>query len=195
MTQILNPARRLRSLATILGMAALLYGIAGCSNTPPPLSALAKGAMAKMVVTTAPQPAPTTPFVGADGKPHTVAEFTGKVTVVNLWAKWCAPCMAEIPSLARLQAAYAGKPLAVVAVSLGKGEDEAAGHAFIDRNAPLTWYSDPQYHLPYDFKPVVQDLPTTVIYDKKGVERARLTAGADWAGAEARAVIDRLLAE
>jgi hypothetical protein len=42
---------------------------------------------------------------------------------------------------------------------------------------------------------VVENMPTTIIYDKKGVERARMSGGADWSGPDARAVVDRLLQE
>ena len=47
-----------------------------------------------------------------------IADFKGKVVVVNIWATWCAPCVAEMPTLAKLQAAYAGKGVEVVAVSI-----------------------------------------------------------------------------
>ncbi|MEO9213334.1 MAG: TlpA disulfide reductase family protein [Caulobacteraceae bacterium] len=151
--------------------------------------------MAKLVPTRDPAPAPATVFTDAAGAPHTLAEFRGKVAVVNVWANWCAPCKAEIPSLAALATAYAAKPLAVVAVSVGKGEDETAGHAFIDRNPPLTFYTEPTYKLAYAFRPTIDNMPTTILYDRRGVERARLAGGADWTGPDARRVIDALLAE
>jgi hypothetical protein len=84
--------------------------------------------------------------------------------------------------------------VAVVPISVGKGDDESAGHRFIDRNPPLTFYTEPTYKLAFDFKPVVEGMPTTLIYDRHGVERARLVGGADWSGRDARAVIDSLLA-
>ncbi len=177
------------------GLAAVLYALAGCSNTPGALKPLARGAMAKLTVTDQPAPEPDTPFKDAVGHPHTLAEFRGKVAIVNVWANWCAPCKAEIPSLARLQVAYADKPVAVVAVSVGKGDDEAAGHAFIERNPPLAFYTEPTYALTFAFKPVVDGMPTTILYDRQGVERARLTGGADWSSPDARAVVDSLLAE
>jgi len=136
--------------------------------------------MAKLVLTEHPAAAPATVFADATGKPHSVAEFKGRVAIVNLWANWCAPCKAEIPSLARLASAYAGKPLAIAAVSVGKAEDETAGHAFLDKNPPLTFYTEPTYALAYAFKPPIDEMPTTIIYDRKGVERARLSGGADW---------------
>ncbi len=192
MSQIPPPSpTRLLALAGVL---ALLYGMAGCSKSPGDLQGLAHGAMAKLKVTAHPAPAPATPFADAAGRTHTLAEFKGKVAIVNLWANWCAPCKAEIPSLAKLATAYAGKPLAVVAVSVGKAEDETAGHAFIDRNPPLAFYTEPTYALAYAFKPPVDEMPTTVLYDKTGVERARLAGGADWSGPAAKAVIESLMA-
>ena len=203
MNEILEPrhparsrARRLltRAVATA-DLVAVLYALGGCSNTPGDLKPLAKGAMAKLTVSDNPNPQPDTIFKDAVGHPHTLAEFKGKVAIVNVWANWCAPCKEEIPSLARLQTAYVGKAVAVVPVSVGKGDDESAGHAFIDRNPPLAFYTEPTYALTYAFKPMVDGMPTTIIYDRKGVERARLAGGADWSGPDARAVVDSLLAE
>ena len=193
MSQI--PARSRAPALALVGVAlALLYGIAGCSKTPGDLKSLAKGAMAKLIVTEHPAPAPATVFADAAGKPHTLAEFKGKVAIVNVWANWCVPCKAEIPSLAKLATTYAGKPLTIVPISVGKAEDETAGHAFIDKNPPLTFYTEPTYALAYAFKPPIDEMPTTVIYDRKGVERARLAGGADWSGPDASAVMDALIA-
>jgi thiol-disulfide isomerase/thioredoxin len=187
MNEILPAAGRRLMLAG--ATAALLYGMAGCSKP------LATGAMAKLVMSEHPAAAPATVFTDAAGAPHTLAEFKGKVAIVNVWANWCAPCKAEIPSLAKLAVAYAGKPVAVVPISVGKGEDETAGHAFIDRNPPLKFYTEPNYRLAFAFRPAIEDMPTTIIFDRKGVERARLAGGADWSGKDARRVIDSLLSE
>ncbi|MBA3811672.1 MAG: TlpA family protein disulfide reductase [Caulobacteraceae bacterium] len=190
-----SPAGRPARLAALAAVSAILCAAAGCSNSPGDLKPLAKGAMTKLEISRRPVPAPATAFADAAGKTHTLAEFKGKVAVVNLWANWCAPCKAEIPSLAKLETAYSGKAVAVVPISLGKGPDEAAGHAFIDRNPPLSFYTEPSYALAFALKPPVENMPTTILYDRKGVERARLAGGADWSSREARAVIDSLLAE
>ncbi len=189
-----TPARDWR-FTILTTMIAVLYSIAGCSKPPANLKSLAHGAMAKLMVTDHPAAAPNTVFSDAAGKPHTLADFKGKVAIVNIWANWCAPCKAEIPSLAKLQAAYVHKPLAVAAISVGKGDDEAAGHRFIDKNPPLTFYTEPSYKLAYAFKPMIDGMPTTIIFDRNGVERARLAGGADWSGPDARAVINFVLAE
>lgn len=176
-------------------MTALLYALAGCSNPQGNLAGLATGTMAKLEIDRSPAPAPTTPFHDAAGATRRIGDFAGKVAVVNLWANWCVPCKAEIPSLAKLQSAYAGKPLAVVPINVGKDEDERAGRAFIEKNPPLVFYTEPTYALAFAFKPPVAAMPTTLIFDKHGRERARLAGGADWSSAQARRVIDALLAE
>jgi thiol-disulfide isomerase/thioredoxin len=186
-----NPSRAL-ALATL---AALLYGLVGCSNTPANLQGAAKGAMANLQVSKAPAPEPTTPFKDAAGNIHTLADFKGKVLLVNLWANWCAPCKEEIPSLAKLQTEFAGKDVAVVPISVGKGDDETLGHAFLDRNPPLAFYTEPTYALAFAFRPPIEGMPTTVLYDRRGVEQARLVGGADWSGPDAKRVIDLLLAQ
>jgi thiol-disulfide isomerase/thioredoxin len=151
--------------------------------------------MAALTVSAHPGLAPEVPFKDADGAQHSLADFKGKVTLVNFWAIWCPPCKAEIPSLAALAKAEAGKPVAIVTINLGKAEDEAAGRAFIARNPPLAFYTDPSYALAYALKPPAGDLPVTVLYDKNGVERARLAGGADWSSPEAKAVVAALLAQ
>ena len=82
--------------------------------------------------------------------------------------------------------------MAILPVSVGKGEDEAAGHQFIDRSPPLAFYSEPTYALAFALKPPIAGMPTTILYDRRGVERARLVGGADWSGPDARAVVDYL---
>jgi thiol-disulfide isomerase/thioredoxin len=134
-------------------------------------------------------------FYDAGGKPLKVADLKGKVLVVNLWATWCAPCKIEMPQLAKLQAAYAGQPVAVVAISIDKPEKLADAKAFIAQNAPLAFYNDPDAKLPWALKPPASGMPTTVIYGKDGFERGRVSGEAEWAGEGAKAVIDKVLAE
>src|SRR5712692_2941096 len=74
----------------------------------------------EFIPVTPPQPAPEAIFTDVDGKPASLADFKGKPAVVNLWATWCQPCLKEMPSLERLQAALDGK-LTVAAVSEDRG--------------------------------------------------------------------------
>ncbi|MGH6970410.1 MAG: TlpA family protein disulfide reductase, partial [Caulobacteraceae bacterium] len=170
-----------------------LYVIPGCTSKPAgDLASLAHGQMKTLKVEASPQPAPTTTFTDASGKTHTLAEFKGKAVVLNLWATWCAPCVAEMPTLAQLARETAGQPLVVVPVSVDRVEDRANAEAFIAKRPPLPFYSDPNYALAFAVKPPVAGLPTTLLIDRAGKVVARVAGGADWSGGDARKVVEAL---
>jgi thiol-disulfide isomerase/thioredoxin len=186
------------AILAVLGIGALaaLYVIVSASMKPGSeegLSTLARGEMAKLVVAPEDKPAPTTTFVDASGKKLTLKDFEGQVAVVNLWATWCGPCKIEMPTLAKLQSAYANKPVRVVAISVDRAEDAADARKFIAQHAPLGFYHDPAYALAFALDPRVEGLPTTIIYGRNGKEAARLPGDTDWASPDARAVIDKVL--
>lgn len=188
-------------LLAVAGVAALavLYAILHGANKPrgasAGLSGLNRGTMEELAPATPPKPAPATSFADGSGKTMTLADFKGQVVVVNLWATWCAPCKIEMPTLAKLQTAYAGRPVKVIALSVDRAEDAGEAKAFLAKHAPLQFYQDPQYAMAFAMQPRVEGLPTTVIYGADGLERARLAGEADWTSKEARAVIDAVLAQ
>ncbi|MGH9579047.1 MAG: TlpA disulfide reductase family protein, partial [Terriglobales bacterium] len=57
-----------------------------------------------------------------EGRQHRLADYRGKVVLINFWATWCAPCLAEMPSIGKLRASLAGQPFAVLAVNLAEPE-------------------------------------------------------------------------
>jgi thiol-disulfide isomerase/thioredoxin len=190
--------------AALIGVAAVIYIIAQAS-TKPAAPGVAAGPVAappaethdvaaKLEHPADGQAPPAYAFVDAQGKKVTPADFKGQVVVMNLWATWCAPCKIEMPTLAKLQQAYAGKPVKVVAVSIDKAEALAEAKAFIAGNAPLAFYNDPDAKLPWALKPAATGMPTTLILGKDGLERGRISGEADWSGPGAKAVIDKALA-
>ena len=192
--------------AAAIGVAAVVYIIAQSPTKPPSQSPVgASGAVPVAAVThdvakKLEHPAdgaapPAYAFFDAAGKKVTAADFKGKVVVMNLWATWCAPCKLEMPTLAKLAQAYAGKPVAVVAVSIDKADALAEAKAFIVGNAPLAFYNDPDAKLPWALKPTANGMPTTIILGKDGLERGRISGEADWNGEGAKQVIDKILAQ
>jgi len=182
----------------VVGVAAVLYIIAQASINPRQetgLKAYATGAMAKFAAPAEAGPAPAASFLGAKDEPVRIADFKGKVVVLNLWATWCGPCVIEMPTLAKLAAEYEGKPVEVVALSVDNAEAKDKARTFIAQHAPLKFYNDPKLALPFALKPAAVGMPTTVIFGRDGVERGRLSGGADWSGREARALIDHVAAE
>ena len=139
--------------------------------------------------------APSVAFKDADDKPVTLSAFKGKVVLVNLWATWCAPCKAEMPALAALQARYAGKDLVIVPLSIDSETARDKARAFIGQNAPLKLYRDPDYVLPPAFSPPVMGVPASFFIDRQGRVRGQVNGDADWTGAAAKSAIDQLLAE
>jgi thiol-disulfide isomerase/thioredoxin len=183
----------------LVGVAAILYVIVAAISKPKDatgLSQLARGEMAKLELPApgAGAPPPDQPLLDPQGKSVTLGQLkSGGVTIVNLWATWCAPCRMEMPSLAKLQAAYPGR-LQVIAVAMEKPEARETARTFIAQYPPLAFYQDPKLAMTFALSPPAEGLPTTVIYDRTGHERARLTGGADWNSPQARAVVEALLA-
>lgn len=62
-----------------------------------------------------------TPFYDRDGISHTLSSYRGKAVLVNFWATWCVPCIAEMPSLDQLAAAHTNTDLSVLTISIDKG--------------------------------------------------------------------------
>jgi thiol-disulfide isomerase/thioredoxin len=194
----LGPLKWVIGAVLLIGVAAVLYVMAQASFKPAgvvDLNEFKKASLAKLDVPAQPRAAPATVFTDGAGKPHTLADFKGQVVVMNLWATWCGPCKEEMPTLAKLQAVYATQPVKVVALSVDREKDYAAADQFIAAHTPLTVYRDPGYKFAFGMTPAAEGFPTTVIYDRKGMERARLSGGADWSSPEAREVVERLLKE
>jgi thiol-disulfide isomerase/thioredoxin len=195
--QAQGKARRtpwLFGLATVV-VAAVLYVIVAHGFKPADgnLKDLATGAMAKLQVPDAPRGEPDASFSGPSSQILHLADFKGQVLVVNFWATWCAPCVQEMPTLAKLQSAFAGQPVRVMAISLDRSEDTAFAQRFILKHAPLAFYQDPKYALLFSLDPRPAGVPVTVIFDRNGHERARLEGAADWSSPQAKAVLNSVL--
>jgi thiol-disulfide isomerase/thioredoxin len=185
----------LAGLAVIVVAAAVYVMLSGRFKPPGDLKSLTQGSMAKLTVAAQPVTQPDTAFQGPDGKTLHISDFKGQVVVVNLWATWCGPCKAEMPSLAKLQGLYAQKPLKVVAISVDRPEDADLARAFLKQHGGLDLYQDPKYAMAFSLTPRAEGVPTTVIFGRDGREVARLSGGAEWSTPEARKVMDAVLAQ
>jgi peroxiredoxin len=67
-------------------------------------------------------PAPALDLKDMEGKEHRLADYKGRVVLINFWATWCAPCRDEMPSIRRLRDKFAGRPFVVLAVNLDEPE-------------------------------------------------------------------------
>lgn len=133
-------------------------------------------------------PAPDFAFLDPDGGEKTLKDFAGKPILVNLWATWCAPCVAEMPTLDRVAATHGPKGLTVLTISQDNQGLKAVRPFFDKHSLPhLKGWADPENHLGFHYATGL--LPTTVIYDAQGKEMVRVIGAMDWEGAEAKALI------
>ena len=131
-------------------------------------------------------------FVDADGGEHTLASLRGRGMVVNLWATWCRPCIAEMPSLAVLSKALAPHDIAVLPLSSDRGGAKVVSAWYEAHDVTgLPVLLDPRGALARAWGS--QGIPTTHVIDRDGKERARLEGAADWSSAATIALIRRLV--
>lgn len=136
-------------------------------------------------------------FKDADGNTKTFADFAGKTVFINLWATWCAPCRAEMPSIERLSNKMASEEFAVVAISVDSGDD-AKPKAFYQEIGltDLPFYHDGTIGAFNTFKKksLALGLPATVILDKKGGVLGKLNGPAEWDSPDALKLISAAIA-
>ena len=168
-------------------------GSSGKATGTGPLAGLNKGPMAALLLRSKPLDLPEIAFVDGDGKPKSLADFAGKVVLLNIWATWCVPCRDEMPALDELETKLGGKDFEVVAVNIDKGGPDKAAAFLKETGAEhVALFIDPTGKLFSTIKTV--GMPTTLIVDRNGKEIARLIGPADWASPEAIAVIEAAIA-
>lgn len=130
----------------------------------------------------------------ATPRPRTLADYKGQVVLLNIWATWCAPCRAEMPSIEQLYHDYQAKGLKVVAVSIDDPGSDPAIRSFA-KELGLT------FDILHDTAGKIQQtyqttgVPETVIVGRDGVIRKKIAGATDWSSEGNRRLIDRLLSE
>ncbi len=132
-------------------------------------------------------------FIDAAGAEHSIADYAGRGVVVNFWATWCPPCVAELPALARMAGMLAAEGIAVLALSVDRGGTEKVKGYFRDNAiSGLEVLADPKSVAARALN--TRGVPTTIIIDRAGRETARLEGPADWAGHDLVQAVRRLTA-
>ena len=138
------------------------------------------GDMKKMTIANNTSSAPKTIFFDTGGKELTLNDFKGRLTLVNFWATWCAPCRKEMPSLEVLSNQIGGDTFQVVTIATMRSSEEAVEKFFNDNNIiDLPKFRDPKGYLARASG--VAALPLTILLDRNGNEISRLIGDADWA--------------
>jgi thiol-disulfide isomerase/thioredoxin len=132
-------------------------------------------------------PAPKLMFEVTPGKKTSLAAFKGRRVLVNLWATWCAPCIAEMPDLDRLAAAKGAK-LLVIPLSQDMEGWQAVNKFFKPGKFKTL---KPMLDQPGSFAEKIgaRGLPMSVLYDEKGREVWRVAGTLKWGSAEVSAAL------
>lgn len=117
------------------------------------------------------QPAPGFTLQGLDGKEIDLADYKGKVVMVNFWASWCEPCRIEMPEIQKAHETYKDQGLMVIGVNLRENEITVDGFAqTYGLTFPIALDPDGKVAVnSYKVKP----LPTTFFIDREGILRSK----------------------
>lgn len=177
---------------TILYMALLAFAN-GASAGPVDWAGVRDAGLPKLAELAEPRLSPDVALTDPDDAEHRLADWQGKVLLVNFWATWCAPCREEMPSLDALQAELGGDDFQVLTVASGRNPPAAIDRFFEEEGIEqLPRLMDPRQQLARAFG--VVGLPVSVLIDREGREVARLIGDADWNSPAAHSVIEQMIA-
>jgi thiol-disulfide isomerase/thioredoxin len=133
-------------------------------------------------------------FYDKYNKKVTLDDFSGNVVLVNIWATWCAPCVAELPSLDRLQSIFSNRKFIVIAVSQDRVSSSDGIKKFLYEKSikklGVYWDKDRQFPSKWQYS----ILPTSVLIDREGYVVKQFTGAFDWGDEalvdEVRAALD-----
>lgn len=121
--------------------------------------------------------APEFKVVSDSGRTYTRKDFGGKLLVLNFWASWCEPCVAEIPSLTQFQKELGSDGVVVLGVSIDTNEKRYK--QFLDRfrvNFPTV--RDPRADVSTSYGTF--QIPETYVIDSAGRVREKIISNQDW---------------
>jgi cytochrome c biogenesis protein CcmG, thiol:disulfide interchange protein DsbE len=138
--------------------------------------------------------APDIHAVTLDPEPavRTLADYDGRVVLLNVWATWCEPCRVEMPSMEALHRDYAPHGLSVVAVSIDQAGSRNTILAFAD-SLDLTFdiLHDPVNRIQRDYQG--GGVPETFVIGRDGIIRRKWWGAEDWNSPANRALIAQLV--
>jgi thiol-disulfide isomerase/thioredoxin len=150
--------------AACLALLLPAFALMGCSRAPAPTAESdTPGGPPGSV---AADPAPAWTLNDLDGKPVSLADFKGKVVVLDIWATWCPPCRAEIPHFIEIQNEYKDKGVTVVGMSVDSTGPADVAKFVKDNgmNYPIVM-ADEKTAAAYGAD---QGIPFTLVIDKNG---------------------------
>lgn len=148
------------------------------------LGALSKGEMTSFVASAEPKDLPEVTFQKEDGSNVSLADWKGRIVLLNLWATWCGPCRKEMPDLDKLKADLGGADFDLVALSIDRTGPEKPRKFLDDIGIKhLALYNNSSGKLASSLKAF--GMPTTLLINREGKEIGRLVGPAHWGSQDA----------
>ena len=210
----MRPVRRRRTtllaaaaISLVAGLAAV-YGIVGLAGnageqaclpalkTARQIAPLARGEVAAVKPADQARRIPVLSFRDGEQGQRSLADWRGRVVLLNLWATWCFPCRKEMPALDELQAKLGGSAFEVVSVNIDTRDPDKPKTFWKETGiANLAYYADPSAKVFTDLKAVGKaiGMPTTLLLDPMGCEIASLAGPAEWASPDALKLVQAAL--
>ena len=129
-------------------------------------------------------------IMSINGKTSKLSDYKNKIILLNLWATWCPPCRAEMPSMQKLYNNFKNKNFTIIAVSQGENLSIVKKYTN-DNNYNFPIYIDNNNEVARSYN--TGSIPTTYLIDKNGYLIARFIGGRDWYSKEAINLINELL--
>jgi thiol-disulfide isomerase/thioredoxin len=142
---------------------------------------------------TQPKPVADLTLTNLEGKAHMLAEYRGKIVVLNFWATWCLPCRDEMPMLSKLAPKYDEKSVVFLAASIDDTQTQPKIGRFLEKKRielPLFTGATPQTLKQFSLGEIV---PATLILDRDGAVAFRIEGEASRKDISSR--VDWLLSE
>ena len=125
---------------------------------------------------------------------RTLADYRGKVVLLNIWATWCTPCIVEMPTMEALHREFKNTDLRIVAVSIDQPQTEDQILQFVkDLGLTFEVLHDPEGDITRAYQ--ATGYPETFVIGRDGVIRKKVIGAADWNSEGNRALVRQLLAE
>lgn len=123
-------------------------------------------------------PAPDFTLSDIHGKQHRLSDYRGKVVLLNFWATWCGPCLAEMPSMESLKDKLKDEKFVIVTVSIDKEGLESLKKFVEKKRYSFIVLHSPDGSIQGLYNPGV--IPTSFVIDKSGTVFSRITGGQKW---------------
>ena len=129
----------------------------------------------------------------ATGDTMGLADYSGEVVLLNIWATWCGPCEQEMPSMERLHQELGPEGLKIVAVSIDDGDADGVRRWLADRNLTfqVLWNRSGGIQRTYQ----TTGVPESFVIDRHGVIVKKLIGATEWDHPTQKALFRRLLAD